>query len=61
MSSEVRSPPEHVSYSQFNDWLRCGKAYELKRIIGVQEFPAWWSIAGNAVHKATERFDLEGL
>lgn len=53
--------PAHVSHSQFSDWLKCGKAYELKRILGIPESPAWWNIGGKGVHSATERYDLMQL
>lgn len=49
--------PAHVSYSQYTDWLKCGKAYELKRVLGLAESPAWWSIGGKGVHSATESYD----
>lgn len=57
--SDVDSPkpPEHVSHSQYSSWLKCGKAYQLSRIIGLPEAPAWWSIGGTGVHSATEKYD----
>ena len=51
------APPEHVSYSQFNEWVECGKAYELRRLLGVPERPAWWNIGGHGVHRAAESLD----
>lgn len=56
------APPNvdgHVSFSQLNEWLECGKAYELKRLIQVPEWPAWWNIGGHGVHQATERYDRQ--
>lgn len=53
--------PAHISHSQYSDYLRCGKAYQLKRILGLPESPAWWSIGGKGVHAATEAFDRELL
>lgn len=52
-------PPDlaHLSYSSFTAWLKCGKAYELQKILGLQEQPAWWSIGGSAFHSATEEMD----
>jgi hypothetical protein len=47
----------HVSYSSFTEWLGCGKRYQLKRILGLSEKPAWWNIGGHAVHAATEASD----
>jgi CRISPR/Cas system-associated exonuclease Cas4 (RecB family) len=48
--------PQHVSHSAMNNYIRCGKAYELGKL-GVTEAPAWWLIGGSAVHKATEWLD----
>jgi CRISPR/Cas system-associated exonuclease Cas4 (RecB family) len=48
--------PEHVSHSAINNYLRCGKAYELGKL-GVEETPAWWLLGGSAVHTATEWID----
>lgn len=48
--------PEHASHSAINNYLRCGKAYELGKL-GVKEAPAWWLLGGSAVHKATEWLD----
>ena len=39
-----------------NNYIRCGKAYELGKL-GVAEAPAWWLLGGSAVHKATEWLD----
>lgn len=47
----------HVSYSAVNDWLQCGKYYQLKRILNLPEKPAWWNVGGHAVHAATEAYD----
>lgn len=49
----------HVSYSSLSDWLRCGKMFQLKRLCGLPERPAWWNIGGSAVHTATEQYDRE--
>ena len=49
--------PLHVSYSQISSWVRCGKAYELERVLKVPSFPSWAQVAGSAVHEATERMD----
>jgi hypothetical protein len=48
--------PAHASHSAINNYLRCGKAYELAKL-GVAEVPAWWLLGGSAVHKATEWWD----
>jgi hypothetical protein len=49
----------HLSYSALSDYLRCGKLYQLKRLIGLPERPAWWNLGGHAVHSATEAFDRQ--
>lgn len=50
--------PAHASHSAINNFLRCGKAYELDKL-GVTEAPAWWLLGGSAVHKATEWLDKD--
>lgn len=47
----------HVSYSALSDWLRCGKYFQLKRLIGLPERPAVWNKGGHGVHNATEAHD----
>lgn len=47
----------HVSYSALSDWLRCGKYFQLKRLLRFPEKPAWWNVGGHAVHSATEAHD----
>lgn len=49
----------HVSYSALNDWQSCGKYYQLKRLIGLPDRPAWWNVGGHAVHSATEAYDRQ--
>jgi len=49
----------HVSYSAFSDLLGCGKYFQLKRLLGLPERPAWWNIGGRAVHQATEAYDRQ--
>lgn len=49
--------PAHLSYSALTDYLKCGKQYQLSRILGLPERPAWWNIGGHAVHAATEAWD----
>ncbi len=52
-------PPEHFSHSQISAWIRCGKAYQLSRLIGVPERPAVYLVAGNAMHSVIERMNRE--
>lgn len=49
--------PHHLSYSSLADWLKCGKLYQLSRLLQFPERPAWWNIGGRAVHSATEAHD----
>lgn len=60
-SDAARDGPEipltHLSYSSLTAYLKCGKAYELSRILKLPERPMWSSIGGRAVHEATEVHD----
>lgn len=44
----------HRSFSQFTSFVRCGKAYELERVVQVPQSPAWWFVGGSAFHEAVE-------
>jgi hypothetical protein len=46
----------HRSFSQFTSWLRCGKAYQLSRVLQAPEDPSWWLVGGKAFHAAAETF-----
>lgn len=46
--------PEHFSHSQITSWLRCGKSYQLSRLIGAPEKPAVYLVTGNAMHAVIE-------
>lgn len=46
--------PEHFSHSQITSWLRCGKSYQLSRLIGAPEKPAVYLVTGNAMHTVIE-------
>jgi len=48
--------PKHTSHSAISSYIRCGKAFELKKL-GVEEVPSWWLLGGSAVHTATEWLD----
>lgn len=60
-SNATRDGPQieltHLSYSSLTSYLKCGKAYELSRILKLPERPMWSSIGGRAVHEATEDRD----
>jgi hypothetical protein len=51
--------PEHFSHSQISAWLRCAKAYQLSRLVGVPERPAVYLVAGNAMHDVIEQINRE--
>jgi hypothetical protein len=55
---QIGDEPEYVSYSAFTQWLKCGKAYQLSRLLEVRELPAWYFVGGTAFHKAAEDYDL---
>ena len=38
--------------------MRCGKAYELERVVQAPSEPAWWFAGGSAFHSAAEKFLL---
>lgn len=50
--------PSHLSYSSLTTWDRCPKSYELSRIRNAQPVPAWYFLAGTAVHKALDEYDI---
>ena len=44
----------HRSFSQFSSWTKCGKAYQLERLIQAPTTPAWYFVGGSAFHAAVE-------
>lgn len=50
--------PPHLSHSTVSSFRMCGKKLELQKVLRVEERPGLASIGGNAVHTATERYDL---
>lgn len=50
--------PAHLSYSTVNGYRSCGKRHELQKVLRLEEKPGLAAIGGNAVHKASEDFDL---
>jgi hypothetical protein len=53
--------PTHISYSAMTTFLECGHKYFLTRVAKVEEHPGWWQVGGNAVHKASEVWDMAVL
>ena len=49
--------PKHTSHSAIDGYTRCGKAFELRRVLKFPEPPAWYLIAGTAIHTATQQWD----
>lgn len=52
-----KTPPPHVSFSQIDNWSKCGEAFRLEKVERVPSKPAWWFPGGSAVHTATEWYD----
>lgn len=49
--------PAGWSFSRYSSYLRCGKAYELEKLVKAPRLPAWYSIGGTVVHEETESYD----
>lgn len=49
----------YLSYSSLTSWLECGERFYLERVANAPQSPAWWFLAGDAFHSATEEFDKE--
>ncbi|MBL9031438.1 MAG: ATP-dependent helicase [Phycisphaerae bacterium] len=53
------TPPLRLSYSHVRDYLRCGRCFYLRRVLGCPEVESARQDVGNAVHQALkEYFDL---
>lgn len=50
--------PGHLSFSTVSGYRMCGKKFELQKILRLEEKPGLAAIGGNAVHTATEQYDL---
>lgn len=51
--------PPHLSYSSLNGYRFCGEQFFLQRVLRKEQRPGLAGLGGNAVHVATEIFDLE--
>lgn len=49
--------PKHTSHSAISAYTRCGKSYELRKVLKFPEPPAWYLIAGTAIHTAAQQWD----
>lgn len=58
-SLEVLTGRNYLSYSSLSSWLDCGERFRLERVLNAPQSPAWWFIAGDAIHKATEDLDRQ--
>jgi putative RecB family exonuclease len=47
---------QHRSFSSFTSWTRCGKAWQLERLLKAPSEPAWWFAGGSAFHLAAEKY-----
>lgn len=56
-SLEILTGRNYLSYSSLTSWLDCGERFRLERVLNAPQSPAWWFIAGDAIHKATEALD----
>lgn len=58
---------EHISYSQYNSYVRCPRSWYLSKIRKAEEKQTWYIPIGAAVHTAVEKHlkgeshDLEGI
>lgn len=57
----VDPPKTHASYSSLTAFTHCGKAYQLSRVLHLEEAPGLARLGGSAVHAATEFLDRQGL
>lgn len=48
------SDVKHWSHSQVDTLLRCGKSYELSRLLNAPRTPTVWSPAGTALHEVAD-------
>lgn len=46
----------HRSFSSFTSWVKCGKAWQLERILQAPQTPAWYFIGGTTFHEVIEKY-----
>ena len=54
---EVITPPDHMSYSSLSSYAECGERWRLERGHHYSSGTWWATLAGSAIHKATELID----
>lgn len=59
-SLEILTGRDYLSYSSLTSWLDCGERFRLERVLNAPQSEAWWFIAGDAIHKASEDADIDG-
>lgn len=57
LAPPTAAQPAHVSYSALDDYITCGKAYQLARVLELPPTPGLARAGGTAVHTATEVYD----
>lgn len=50
--------PAHLSYSSIDGYRSCGMRFNLQKVLRVEQRPGVAALGGNAVHTATEWYDL---
>lgn len=50
--------PPHVSHSTIDGYATCGMRTKLQKVLQIEQRPGLASTGGNAVHTATEEYDL---
>jgi CRISPR/Cas system-associated exonuclease Cas4 (RecB family) len=58
---ETLTGRNYLSYSALSSWLDCGERYRLERVLDAPQTNAWYFIAGDVIHKATEDCDIDGI
>lgn len=53
--------PKHLSHSSVSGYRDCGARFRLQKILQTEQRPGLAGIGGNAVHSATEWYDLDAL
>lgn len=48
--------PPHISYSQYNSYTRCPRAWYLGKVAAAEERQTWFLPIGTAVHQMVERY-----
>lgn len=54
----LRTKPLNASFSKIKSYNKCGKAFQLQYAHKFPTPPAWYLLAGVALHRATEWWDL---